>query len=166
MALISVLLGSYCRATNPSRASPGTIYSFWDSPFALCYLPRSRDNQGLQVIYPFRDNPTFWSFFYALSTYTVYFRRNSTLLLNQCWWGKALSTFPFAWFHITCSHASNSHFHIIGISTRIPVTSYSNTDILYPNIMWQKCYIQISIRIWPSVIQYIFEYINFGLVFL
>ena len=49
-----------------SRASPGTIYPFWDSPFALDYLPRSRDSLALQVICPFRDNFTFSSFHFLL----------------------------------------------------------------------------------------------------
>ena len=65
-----------------SRDSPGTIYPFRDSPFALDYLPHFQDSLALQVIRPFRDTPTFSSF-YALSTYPVYFRRNSTLLLNK-----------------------------------------------------------------------------------
>ena len=150
-----------------SRASPRIIYPcrdspfaldflphFRDSPFALDYLPRFRDSLALQVIRPFRDNPTISSFMLVLLPDLLSAELNP--LTQPLLMGKAFPHFLSVWFHIIGSNASNIIFisyHSDKNSNNLIfkyqhlVFKYYVTNMIYSNIYSNMAY-YIQTHIW------------------
>ena len=125
-----------------SRASPGTIYPFRDSPFALDYLPRFRDSLELQVICRFRDNPTTHLFMLCPLTRSTSGRTQPSYSTNVDG-GKHFPLFPLLDFtihvvmHQTCisiSYHSNKNSSSLIFKYRHLVFEFYVTEALYSNI--------------------------------